>query len=209
MTIHLHDNDLPDDFKPAASVAIDTETLGLRHGRDRLCLVQVSNGDGDAHLVRVAREPAPAPKLQSVLADPDIIKIFHFARFDLAALFGAYGVMAVPVYCTKIASLFARTYGIRHSLGELTLEMLDVKLTKQEQCTDWGRAELSDAQLNYAANDVLYLHQLMDGLNAMLAREGRAELAQSCFDFLPARVRIDLAGWGRTDVFTHDADQNA
>lgn len=204
MTIRLHEGDLPADFDPGTSVAIDTETLGLRLNRDRLCLVQVSRGDGDAELVRIAATPEPAPNLLRILADPEITKIFHFARFDLAALCRTFGVMAAPVYCTKVAAVLARTYAERHSLRDLCAEYLDIKLSKQEQRTDWG-GSLTEAQMTYAALDVLNLHELRTALDAVLVREGRDQYAARCFAFLPWRAELDLAGWDRIDIFAHNA----
>ena len=202
-TIRLHRGDLPADFDPGAAIAIDTETLGLNPHRDRLCVVQVSRGDGEAEVVQISgRGPEPVV-LKRILGDPEIQKIFHFARFDLAVLFHALGVMPAPVYCTKIASKLARTYTDRHGLKDVVRELVGVDLSKQQQSSDWGADSLSQAQLDYAASDVLHLHAARDRLNAMLAREGRTDLAQACFDFLPARARLDLAGWAETDVFAH------
>ena len=205
MSVHLHEDDLPEDLAPGAALAIDTETLGLRQGRDRLCLVQVSTGDGDAHLVRVGNPPAPAPRLRALLADEQVEKIFHYGRFDIAVLYRTYGVLARPVYCTRIASLFARTFSSRHSLKQLCSDLLGVELHKEAQSSDWGCPELTPAQLAYAAADVLYLHQLRQVLDDMLAREDRGDLARSCFRFLPERARIDVAGWADMDIFAHGA----
>jgi ribonuclease D len=203
MTHRLHANDLPDGWDPGPAVAVDTETLGLNPHRDRLCLVQISRGDGTADLVKIAGGATRAPNLERVLADPSVTKIFHFARFDVATLYKAFGVMPGPVYCTKIASRLVRTYTDRHGLKDLVRELLGVDLSKQQQSSDWGADELSDAQLAYAASDVLYLHALRTKLDALLAREGRTHLAQACFDFLPARAELDLAGWPETDIFAH------
>ncbi|WP_420133921.1 ribonuclease D [Rhodopseudomonas sp.] len=203
MTIRLHRGDLPDLSRYTTSVAIDTETMGLHPHRDRLCVVQLSNGDGSADVVQIPRGHSDAPNLKRLLGDPGVVKIFHFARFDLAALFNALGVMPQPVYCTKIASRLSRTYTDRHGLKDLVRELLNVDLSKQQQSSDWGADNLSDAQLAYAASDVLHLHALRDKLDVMLARENRAELAQACFDFLPYRARLDLAGWSEEDIFAH------
>jgi ribonuclease D len=205
MTIRLHRGDLPDQdlARYTHSAAIDTETMGLNPHRDRLCVVQMSSGDGTADVIQIAAGQHDAPNLKKLLADPAIVKIFHFARFDLAALYNALGVMPQPVYCTKIASRLTRTYTDRHGLKDLVRELLNVELSKQQQSSDWGAPTLSDAQLAYAASDVLHLHALRDKLNAMLAREGRTELAQACFDFLPTRARLDLSGWEGEDIFAH------
>ena len=203
MKIKLHKGDLPDSLVLGASVAVDTEALGLIPGRDRLCLVQLSAGDGAAHLVQLARDQYDAPNLKRLLADTSVLKLFHFARFDLAILKRYLGVMASPVYCTRTASKLARTYTDKHGLKDLVKELLDIDLSKQQQSSDWGAPSLSEQQLAYAANDVAFLHRLKDGLDAMLKREGRMELAQACFDFLPARAELDLAGWSDGDVFAH------
>jgi ribonuclease D len=203
MTVRLHRGDLPDLTRYTDSVAIDTETMGLHPHRDRLCVVQMSNGDGSADVVQIQKGHSDAPNLKALLANPKITKIFHFARFDLAALYNALGVMPQPVYCTKIASRLCRTYTDRHGLKDLVREVLNVDLSKQQQSSDWGSDALSEAQLAYAASDVLHLHALRDRLNVMLAREGRLELAQSCFDFLPTRARLDLEGWDTEDIFAH------
>ncbi|WP_454615800.1 ribonuclease D [Bradyrhizobium cenepequi] len=203
MTIRLHRGDLPDLARYKDSVAIDTETMGLNPHRDRLCVVQMSNGDGTADVVQVPMASADAPNLKALLANPNILKIFHFARFDLAALYNAYGVMPAPVYCTKIASRLTRTYTDRHGLKDLVREVLNIELSKQQQSSDWGAPALSEAQLAYAASDVLHLHALREKLDAMLAREGRAELAKACFEFLPTRARLDLGGWEAEDIFAH------
>jgi ribonuclease D len=203
MTVTLHRGDLPPGLDFGASVAIDTETMGLKTGRDRLCLVQLSSGDGNAHLVQIGRGGADAPNLKALLADPAVLKLFHFARFDLAALHHGLGVMPQPVYCTKIASRLVRTYTDRHGLKELCRELLGIDMSKQQQSSDWGAGELTQAQLDYAASDVLYLHDLKTRLDLMLAREGRTEMAQACFDFLPTRARLDLAGWPEEDIFSH------
>src|ERR1700753_3895989 len=203
MTVRLHRGDLPDLTRYTDSVAIDTETRGLHPHRARLCVVQMSNGDGSADVVQIPKGHSDAPNLKKLLADPKITKIFHFARFDLAALYHALGVMPQPVYCTKIASRLCRTYTDRHGLKDLVREVLNVDLSKQQQSSDWGSDALSEAQLAYAASDVLHLHALRERLNVMLAREGRMELAQNCFDFLPTRARLDLEGWDTEDIFAH------
>ena len=203
MKIKLHKGDLPDGLPLGPVIAVDTETLGLNPQRDRLCLVQLSAGDGTAHLVQFAPNIYTAPNLVRVLQDTKILKLFHFARFDLATIKRYLGVMAGPVYCTRTASRLARTYTDRHGLKDLVKELLDVELSKQQQSSDWGAAELTERQLAYAANDVAYLHRLKDALDAMLAREGRLALAQASFDFLPVRAELDLAGWADTDIFAH------
>jgi ribonuclease D len=203
MTVRLHRGDLPDLSRYTHSVAIDTETMGLHPHRDRLCVVQMSNGDGSADVVQIPKDHSEAPNLKALLANPKITKIFHFARFDLAALYNAFGVMPQPVYCTKIASRLSRTYTDRHGLKDLVREVLGIDLSKQQQSSDWGAQTLSEAQLAYAASDVLHLHGLRERLDAMLAREGRLELAQACFEFLPARARLDLQGWDTEDIFAH------
>lgn len=203
MTIRLHRGDLPADFQPGASLAVDTETLGLNPHRDRLCVVQLSKGDGTADIVQILRGAEPPPVLCRVLADPGVLKILHFARFDIAALNNAFGVVTAPVYCTKIASRLTRTYTDRHGLKDLTRELLGVDLSKQQQSSDWGADELSKDQLAYAASDVLHLHELKAKLDPLLAREGRNGLAQACFDFLPARAELDLTGWPEVDIFAH------
>jgi ribonuclease D len=205
MTIRLHRGDLPDLTAYKGAVAIDTETMGLDHNRDRLCVVQLSPGDGSADVVQIAAGQTRAPNLERLLADPSVVKIFHFARFDLGVLFKTLGVMPMPVYCTKIASRLARTYTDKHGLKDLTRELLGVDLSKQQQSSDWGADALSDAQVAYAASDVLHLHALRERLDTMLAREGRTELAAACFGFLPNRVRLDLAGWAREDIFSHSS----
>jgi len=203
MTIRLHRGDLPDLSRYTTSVAIDTETLGLNPHRDRLCVVQLSNGDGSADVVQIAAGQQDAPNLKKLFADPAVTKIFHFARFDLAVLYHAFGVMPQPVYCTKIASRLVRTYTDRHGLKDLVRELLGVDLSKQQQSSDWGADSLTEAQLAYAASDVLHLHELRARLDAMLAREHRTELAAACFGFLPARARLDLDGWSEEDIFAH------
>jgi ribonuclease D len=203
MTIRLHRGDLPDLSRYKDSVAIDTETMGLNPHRDRLCVVQLSNGDGTADVVQVPQGHRDAPNLKALLADPNILKIFHFARFDVAALCNTFGVMPQPVYCTKIASRLTRTYTDRHGLKDLVREVLNIDLSKQQQSSDWGSSTLSEAQLAYAASDVLHLHGLRERLDAMLAREGRTELARACFEFLPTRARLDLDGWEAEDIFAH------
>jgi len=203
VTIRVHRHDLPDLSLYPGSVAIDTEAMGLNPHRDRLCLVQLSPGDGSADVVQIDASPRPAPNLLALLADRTRPKIFHFARFDMALLFHTFGVMAAPVFCTKIASRLTRTYTDRHSLKDLTREFLDLELSKQQQSSDWGAAKLSDAQLDYAASDVLHLHRIRDELAARLDRDGRNDLAASCFAFLDTRVRLDLAGWAEADIFAH------
>lgn len=200
--VDLHKGDLPQGLIGAPSVAIDTETLGLNPFRDRLCLVQLSSGDGRAHLVQLERN-YDAPELKRLLADESVLKIFHFARFDLAVLKHSFGVMPKPVYCTKVASKIARTFTDRHGLKDLCRELLGVELSKQQQSSDWGAPSLSQEQLSYAASDVLYLHAIKDKLEAMLKREGRDRLAQACFDFLPTRAELDLRGWSDIDPFAH------
>jgi ribonuclease D len=204
MTVHFHQEDLPAGVLAAGPVAVDTETMGLQLGRDRLCLVQISDGRGDEHLVRFARDSAyDAPNLKAVLADPNRLKLYHFARFDLASIRAYLGVMAEPVYCTKTASRLIRTYTDRHGLKDLVKEVLGQEISKQQQSSDWGAAELTDAQKDYAASDVRYLHALKEKLDDRLEREGRAQLAQACFDFLPHRALLDLAGWAEQDIFAH------
>ena len=203
MANHLYQGDLPDGLDLGPEVAIDCETMGLNPHRDRLCLVQISGGDGDAHLVQVAKGQTRAPNLERLLTDPDVLKLFHFGRFDIAAMYHAFGALAAPVYCTKIASKLVRTYTDRHGLKDLCKELLQVDLSKQQQSSDWGADELSHAQQEYAAADVLYLHRLMDRLNIMLDRTGRKHMAQACFDFLNTRAELDLAGWDDTDIFAH------
>jgi ribonuclease D len=203
MTVRLHRGDLPDLTRYTDSVAIDTETMGLHPHRDRLCVVQLSNGDGSADVVQIPKDQANAPNLKALLADPKVTKIFHYARFDLAVLYNTFGVMPRPVYCTKIASRLSRTYTDRHGLKDLAREVLNVDLSKQQQSSDWGSQTLSDAQLAYAASDVLHLHALRERLDAMLARERRLELAQACFEFLPTRAKLDLQGWDTEDIFAH------
>lgn len=204
MTIRLHRGDLPDDFSPGESVAIDTETLGLNPHRDRLCVVQLSRGDGTADVVQIAAGQTSAPNLTRLLADPAVVKIFHFARFDVAVLYKTFGVMAEPAYCTKIASKLVRTYTDRHGLKDLVRELAGVDLSKQQQSSDWAAETLSDAQLAYAASDVLHLHALRQKLDVMLEREGRTDLAAACFRFLPTRARLDLMGWPDQDIFSHE-----
>jgi ribonuclease D len=203
MTIKLHHGDLPADVSFGATVAIDTETMGLNPHRDRLCLVQLSGGDGNAHLVKMARGPYKAPRLAALLADPKVLKLFHFGRFDIAVLEHALGVRCEPVYCTKIAAKLTRTFTDRHGLKNLCQEMLGVDLSKQQQTSDWGAETLTEEQMAYAASDVLYLHALKSKLDATLEREGRTELAQAAFRFLPTRARLDLAGWPEVDIFAH------
>ncbi|MFN4157212.1 MAG: ribonuclease D [Gemmobacter sp.] len=204
MTIHLHKGDLPDGLTLGPIVAIDTETMGLDPRRDRLCVVQLSSGDGNAHLVQIARGQTRAPNLERMLTDPGIVKLFHFGRFDIAALKAAFGVTTAPVWCTKIAAKLVRTFTDRHGLKYLLAELVGVDVSKAQQTSDWGSADLTDAQREYAASDVLYLHRLKAELEARLVREGRLELAQTCFAFLPTRAELDLMGWGdETDVFRH------
>ncbi len=203
MTIELHKGDLPDGIDWGTSVAIDTETLGLNPLRDRLCLVQLSSGDGNAHLVQLAKDEYDAPNLKALLADTGITKIFHFARFDIATLYHHLGVMTTPVYCTKIASKLTRTYTPYHGLKDLCRELAGVEISKQQQSSDWGADELSPEQMKYAASDVLYLHKLMAELDIRLAREERTSLAANCFEFLPTRALLDLEGWPETDIFAH------
>ncbi len=207
MTVRLHRGDLPNLDVYKGAVAIDTETMGLDPSRDRLCVVQLSPGDGSADVVQIAAGQKSAPNIQRLLADSTKIKIFHYGRFDMGVLFKSFGVMAAPVYCTKIASRLARTYTDRHGLKDLAREILGVDLSKQQQSSDWGADTLTDPQVAYAATDVLHLHALMDKLNGMLAREGRAELANASFGFLPDRVRLDLAGWADEDIFSHSANR--
>jgi len=204
MTIRLHKGDLPDLARYTTSVAIDTETLGLNLKRDRLCVVQLSPGDGTADVVQIARGQTRAPNLERLLSDPAVTKIFHFGRFDIAQLSNAFAVEIGPVYCTKIASKLCRTYTDRHGLKDLVRELLGVDLSKQQQSSDWAAETLSDAQLAYAASDVLHLHGLRDKLDMMLAREGRTEIAQACFRFLPQRAALDLLGWNDQDIFSHE-----
>ncbi len=203
MTIRLHRGDLPDLARYRSTVAIDTETMGLDHHRDRLCVVQLSPGDGSADVVQIPRGGSAAPNLRALLDNPAVLKIFHFARFDLGVLQKTFGIMATPVYCTKIASRLVRTYTDKHGLKDLTRDLLGIEVSKQQQLTDWGAEELTDAQVAYAASDVLHLHALKDKLDAMLAREGREALAGACFRFLPDRVLLDLAGWEAEDIFAH------
>ncbi|WP_134725198.1 ribonuclease D [Paracoccus luteus] len=204
MTIHLHQHDLPDGLDLGPVVAIDTETMGLDPRRDRLCLVQLSSGDGDAHLVQIGKGQRSAPNLERMLADPAVLKLFHFGRFDIAALYQAFGVLTAPVWCTKIASKMIRTFTDRHGLKYLLNDLVGVDVSKQQQTSDWGAEVLTDAQRDYAASDVLHLHPLKAELERRLAREGRTDLAQACFDFLPTRARLDLLGWGDdNDIFHH------
>jgi len=199
----LHHGDLPADYQAGPVLAIDTETLGLNPHRDRLCLVQLSRGDGDADLVQIAPGDTRAPNLERILADTQVLKLFHFARFDIAVLYHRLGVMAQPIWCTKIASKLTRTYTDRHGLRDLVRELLGIEISKQQQSSDWGAPNLTDAQLAYAASDVLHLHALKEKLEALLRRENRLDLALSCFAFLPTRARLDLAGWNN-DVFSHE-----
>jgi ribonuclease D len=200
---HLHRDDLPEGIGFGAAVAVDTEAMGLNPHRDRLCLVQLSDGAGEVHLVQLAAGCYAAPNLKRLLADPGVLKLFHFARFDIAILYRYLGVMPQPLYCTKIASRLARTFTDRHGLRDLCKDLLGIDLKKEQQSSDWGAAQLSEEQLRYAASDVLHLHALRARLDAILAREGRTALAQSCFEFLPTRARLDLAGWAEVDIFAH------
>lgn len=201
--ITLHKGDLPDGLSFGKSVAIDTETLGLNPHRDRLCLVQLSSGDGTAHLVQIAKDGSDAPNLKALLQDPGVLKIFHFARFDVAVLDRYLGAATAPIYCTKIASKLVRTYTDRHGLKDLTAELLGIELSKQQQSSDWAATDLSDQQKAYAASDVLHLHALKEKLDMMLDREGRRALAEACFDFLPNRAKLDLMGYPNVDIFSH------
>ncbi len=203
MANHLYQNDLPDGLDLGPIVAIDCETMGLNPHRDRLCVIQMSGGDGDAHIVQVAKGQTDAPNLCAMLENPDVLKLFHFGRFDIAALYHAFGALAAPVYCTKIASRLIRTYTDRHGLKNLTQELIGVDISKQQQMSDWGAESLTEAQLDYAASDVLYLHRLREELNQRLDREGRTDIALACFEFLPTRARLDLAGWPEIDIFAH------
>lgn len=203
MANHLYKGDLPDGLDLGPVVAIDCETMGLNPHRDRLCLVQMSSGDGDAHMVQVAKGQTSAPNLARMLRDPTVLKLFHFGRFDIAAMEYTFGALASPVYCTKIASKLIRTFTDRHGLRNLLAELVGVDISKQQQTSDWGADQLTEAQLDYAASDVLYLHQLKQKLDEILVREGRMDVAQSCFEFLPTRARLDLAGWPEQDIFAH------
>ena len=203
MSNHLYQKDLPESIDLGPVVAIDCETMGLQPHRDRLCLVQMSSGDGHAHMVQIAQDQTEAPNLTRMLADPNVLKLFHFGRFDIAVLLHRFGVLTTPVYCTKIASKLCRTYTDRHGLKDLLKEVLDVDISKYQQSSNWGARKLSKAQLAYAASDVLHLHQVMEQLNARLATEGRTEMAQAAFDYLPHRAALDLAGWPETDIFAH------
>lgn len=203
MTVRLHRGDLPDLSRYTGAVAIDTETMGLNPHRDRLCVVQLSPGDGSADVVQIPKGHTDAPNLKALLANPAVTKIFHFARFDVAVLYQSFGVMTGPIYCTKIASRLTRTYTDRHGLKDLVREVLNVDLSKQQQSSDWGSDSLTEPQLAYAASDVLHLHALRERLDAMLVREGRTQLAKSCFDFLPTRALLDLQGWAEEDIFAH------
>ncbi|HKA70452.1 MAG TPA: ribonuclease H-like domain-containing protein [Xanthobacteraceae bacterium] len=204
MTIRLHRGDLPDlSHYRGSAAAVDTETMGLDHNRDRLCVVQLSPGDGSADVVQIPAGATDAPNLKRLLTDPAVLKIFHFARFDLAALCKAFGVMPAPVYCTKIASRLSRTYTDKHGLKDLARDVLGIELSKQQQLTDWGAEKLTEAQMAYAASDVVHLHALKEKLDVLIAREGRGRLADACFRFLPDRARLDLAGWASEDIFAH------
>lgn len=206
MTVHLHEEDLPAEVKFAdGPIAVDTEAMGLNPARDRLCLVQLSDGKGDEHLVRFGKDSDfSAPNLKALLSDSNRLKLYHFARFDIGIMQAYLRIMAAPIYCTRTASRLVRTYTDRHGLKDLIKELLNIDVSKQQQTSDWGTDELSDAQRDYAASDVRYLHQLKEKLDQRLARENRAELAQACFDFLPTRARLDLAGWPEQDIFAHD-----
>lgn len=199
----LYQNDLPNDLDLGPVVAIDCETMGLNPHRDRLCVVQLSGGDGNAHIVQIAKGQTDAPNLCRLLGDSSVLKLFHYGRFDIAAMYHAFGTVAAPVYCTKIASKLVRTFTDRHGLKNLVQELLSVDISKHQQMSDWGAEILTDAQLAYAASDVLYLHRLRDILNERLSREGRTEIAQACFDFLPTRAKLDLIGWPEIDIFSH------
>jgi ribonuclease D len=203
MSVHFHKGDLPAGLDLGPAVAVDTETQGLSLVRDQLCVVQLSSGDGDAHVVQMDRSSYDCPNLKALLSDADTVKILHFARFDVAMIRKYLGVTLAPVFCTKIASKLIRTYTDRHGLKDVTRELLGIELSKQQQSSDWGAADLSPAQLEYAASDVLHLHALREKLTAMLEREGRMALARECFDFLPARAELDLMGWDETDIFAH------
>lgn len=203
MANHLHQGDLPAGLDLGPVVAIDTETMGLNPARDRLCLVQLSDGSGNAHLVQIAKDQREAPRLAALLGDPAVLKLFHFGRFDIAVLLNRFDVLTAPVYCTKIASRLVRTYTDRHGLKDLTRELIEVDISKQQQSSYWGKETLSEAQIEYAASDVLHLHALKAVLDERLAREGRTDLARACFEFLPQRARLDLAGWNDVDIFAH------
>lgn len=203
MTNFLYKNDIPADLDMGPVVAIDCETMGLNPHRDRLCVIQMSGGDGNAHIVQVAQGQTEAPNLCAMLENPDVLKLFHFGRFDIAAMYNAFGALTAPVYCTKIASKLVRTYTDRHGLKNLLQELLSTDISKQQQSSDWGAPELTKAQLDYAASDVLYLHKLKAELDRMLEREGRDDLAKACFDFLPTRAQLDLTGWPEVDIFAH------
>jgi ribonuclease D len=205
MAIRLHRGDLPNLNAYQGAVAIDTEAMGLDPNRDRLCVVQLSPGDGSADVVQIAAKPADAPNIKALLADKSKLKIFHFARFDAGILYKTFGVMPDPIYCTKIASRLARTYTDKHGLKDLARELIGVDLSKQQQLSDWGAAELTDAQVSYAATDVLHLHAIKQKLDVMLARESRTDLAKACFGFLPDRVKLDLGGWANEDIFSHSS----
>ncbi len=203
MVNHLYQNDLPEGLDLGNEVAIDCETMGLNPNRDRLCLVQLSSGDGDAHLVQISPGQAEAPVLSRLIKNTEVLKLFHFGRFDIAALYRTFGALATPIYCTKIASKLIRTYTDRHGLKNLVQELLELDISKQQQTSDWGSQHLKPAQLEYAASDVLHLHALKEHLDQMLVREQRSEMAQACFEFLPMRAKLDLAGWPDTDIFSH------
>ena len=203
MANHLYQGDLPDGLDLGPMVAIDCETMGLNPHRDRLCLIQMSGGDGNVHLIQIAKGQTEAPNLCRLLRDPNVLKLFHFGRFDIATMYHTFGALAEPVYCTKIASKLVRTFTDRHGLKALLQELISVDISKYQQMSDWGAEELTTAQLDYAASDVLYLHRLKEVLDGMLKREGRTELAASCFEFLPTRAKLDLAGWPETDIFAH------
>lgn len=203
MANYLYQNDLPDDLDLGSVVAIDCETMGLNPHRDRLCLIQMSGGDGNCHLIQVSKGQTEAPNLVAMLENPDVLKLFHFGRFDIAALMHTFGATTAPVYCTKIASKLVRTFTDRHGLKTLLQDMVKVDISKHQQQSDWGAETLTDAQLDYAASDVLYLHKLREKFDVMLAREGRTQMAEACFDFLPMRARLDISGWPEQDIFSH------
>ena len=203
VTVHVHQGDLPETVSFKGAIAVDTETMGLLHTRDRLCVVQLSDGQGEGHLVQIPRDDGGAPRLVSLLSDPETVKLYHFARFDLAALQRHLGIVAGPVYCTRTASKLVRTFTDKHGLKDLCRDLIGVEISKQQQTSDWGAPELKPEQIQYAVSDVLYLHRLKERLDIMLEREGRTELAQACFDFLPTRAALDLAGWPEVDIFAH------
>ena len=203
MTNYLYDRDLPDNLDLGSIIAVDTETMGLNPSRDRLCLVQVSSGDGDAHLVQISKDQILAPNLCKILSNPDVLKIFHFGRFDIAVIFIRFNVLCNSVYCTKIASKLVRTFTERHGLKNILQDLISVDVSKQQQSSDWGRPILTQAQIDYAASDVLYLHKLKHELDIRLSRENRTDIAQACFEFLPKRAQLDILGWPNHDIFAH------